>query len=90
MPRASEATPRVKARSLVTPCKGRSFIAIFNTECFCPYRASMLWQFVTQGVASLALVLCAVGLSARALLDAKPCRKKLRILNTLPVRGEIR
>ena len=27
----------------------------FNIECFCPYRASILWQSVTQGVASLAL-----------------------------------
>ena len=68
MPRASEATPWVKARSLVTPCKGRSFIYIFKNECFCPYRASILWQSVTQGVASLALG--AFGLSARALSAA--------------------
>ena len=56
--RASEATPWVKARSLVTPCKGRSFISISNIECFCPFRASILWQSVTQGVASLALAMC--------------------------------
>ena len=31
--------------------------------------------------------LCAVALSGRAFLVAKPCRKKTRILNTLPVRG---
>ena len=37
------------------PCKGKSFISISNIECFCPFRASMLWQSVTQGVASLAL-----------------------------------
>ena len=32
-------------------CKGRSFKISFNIECFCPYRASMLWQSITQGVA---------------------------------------
>ena len=37
------------------PCKGKSFISIPNIECFCPFRASILWQSVTQGVASLAL-----------------------------------
>ena len=37
------------------PCKGKSFISISNIECFCPFRASILWQSVTQGVASLVL-----------------------------------
>ncbi len=55
MPRASEATPWVSRVGAVAPCKGRSFISISNIECFCPFRASILWQSVTQGVASLAL-----------------------------------
>ena len=38
---------------------------------FCPYRASILWQPVTQGVASLALGYALVGLSARPRLNQK-------------------
>ena len=38
---------------------------------FCPYRASILWQSVTQGVASLALGYALVGLSARPRLNQK-------------------
>ena len=38
---------------------------------FCPYRASILWQSVTQGVASLALGYALVGLSARPCLNQK-------------------
>ena len=41
-------------------------------------------------LSSANLVLGAFGLSARALSAEKPCRKKWRILNTLPVRGDIR
>ena len=38
---------------------------------FCPYRASILWQPVTQGVASLALGYALIGLSARPRLNQK-------------------
>ena len=67
-------------------CKGRCFIYIFKIECFCPYRASILWQSVTQGVASLALgyvLLPFQGVQA-CILVCKTMQNKIMDFETLP------
>ena len=50
---------------------------------FCPYRASILWQSVTQGVASLALGYALVGLSARPRLNQKLQSATLAFIATI-------
>ena len=63
MPRASEATPWVKARSLVTPCKGRSInpcVDFAQSLCHIYYAFALTGRQYygnpqPQGVASLAL-----------------------------------